>query len=180
MLTLSGVFCYANAKSRKLINPFMKIHKLLLLLCSHSIVGIMGFALGIYALPILTAPHAPSASEVTRLSQEPLYTATFKKDLKGSDFLHWGDGTVSLSENRITLMGNLSPGPDFMLYLSPKFVETEAEFEQVKSTMKLIGEVRTFDNFVVEVSNDVNLDQYNTVIVWCKSFGEFITSAKYR
>jgi hypothetical protein len=24
------------------------------------------------------------------------------------------------------------------------------------------------------------LENYNTVIVWCESFGEFITAAKYR
>lgn len=158
----------------------MKPQKLILLTISHTFVALVGFALGIYALPILTAPDAPSAPEISALSQESTYQTTFTKELKGSDLLHWGEGQVSLSKNRITLMGSLSPGPDFMLYLSPSFVETEEEFERAKSTMKLVGEVKTFDNFVVESSSDIDLDQYTTVIVWCESFGEFITSAKYR
>ena len=77
-------------------------------------------------------------------------------------------------------MGKLAPGPEYKLYLSPEFVETEAEFEQLKSSMKLVGDIKTFDNFMVKVDSDVDLSQFNTVIVWCEAFGEFITSAKYR
>lgn len=158
----------------------MKPQKVILLTISHAFVAIFGFALGIYALPILTAPDAPSSSEISALSQETMYQTTFTRELKGSDFLHWGEGQVSLNKNRITLMGSLSPGPDFMLYLSPSFIETEEEFERAKSTMKLIGEVKTFNNFVVESPDNIDLENYNTVIVWCESFGEFITAAKYR
>lgn len=46
--------------------------------------------------------------------------------------------------------------------------------------MKLVGDVKTFDNFIVKVGTDVELSQFNTVIVWCEAFGEFITAAKYR
>ena len=77
-------------------------------------------------------------------------------------------------------MGQLAPGPDYKLYLSPRFVETEAEFEQLKLSMILIGNVKTFDNFIVEVDADIDLTAFNTVVVWCETFGEFITAAKYR
>jgi hypothetical protein len=59
-------------------------------------------------------------------------------------------------------------------------VETEAEFNRLKRTMVLIGEVKTFDNFIVEVSPNIDLAAYNTVVVWCETFGEFITAAKYK
>ncbi|MFB0999052.1 MAG: DM13 domain-containing protein [Colwellia sp.] len=46
--------------------------------------------------------------------------------------------------------------------------------------MVRVGEVNTFNNFVVKVSPSIDLSKYNTVIIWCDTFGEFITSAKYR
>ena len=77
-------------------------------------------------------------------------------------------------------MGKLAPGPDYKLYLASEFVETEADFNRLKSTMVRVGDVKTFENFAVKVPADINPSNYNTVIVWCESFGEFITSAKYR
>ena len=77
-------------------------------------------------------------------------------------------------------MGKLAPGPDYKLYLSPEFAETEAEFNRFKPSMVLIGEVKTFENFIVKVSPNIDLAAYNTVVVWCETFGEFITAAKYK
>jgi hypothetical protein len=66
------------------------------------------------------------------------------------------------------------------LYLSPEFVETEADFKRLKSRMVRVGDVRTFENFVVSVPENIDISRYDTVIVWCESFGQFITAAKYR
>ena len=104
----------------------------------------------------------------------------FRRDLKGSDLLHWGDGTVSVSPQSIALSGRLAPGPDYKLYLSPEFVETEADFARLKARMMRIGDVKTFENFAVPVPESVDISRYNTVIVWCESFGQFITAARYR
>jgi hypothetical protein len=70
--------------------------KKLLLLLSHLGIGAAGFALGIYTLPILIAPPAPDEAEVALVSQSAAFTGSFRRDLKGSDFLHWGEGDVSV------------------------------------------------------------------------------------
>ncbi len=158
----------------------MKIRMLVLLITTHCTVGIAGFGLGIYVLPILTAPPAPSKSEIMALASQAEYTAEFRSDLKDSDALHWGEGTVSVSSTSITFMGKLAPGPDYKLYLSPEFIETEVDFNRLKSKMVQVGDVKTFHNFVVNVPSDIELSKFNSVIVWCESFGQFITSAKYR
>jgi hypothetical protein len=158
----------------------MKIQKLLLLSFTHVFMLACGFIIGIYMLPILTAPPSPSASDIKAISIQADYKTEFIRDLKGSDALHWGDGQVSINANYVTLLGKLAPGPNYKLYLSPKFVETEAAFERLKPTMKFVGDVNTFDNFMVKVEPGITLSQYNTVVVWCEAFGEFITSAKYR
>lgn len=158
----------------------MKIRTLILLIATHCGVGVLGFGAGIYFLPILIAPAAPSMSEITTASSEAKYEAIFKRDLADSDTFHWGEGKISIGSKFITFAGELAPGPDYKLYLSPEFVETEVEFNRLKSSMARVGDVKTFDNFLVEIPAGIDPSQYSSVIVWCETFGEFITSAKYR
>jgi len=143
----------------------------LALAASHLLFATFGFALGIYALPILMAPAAPSAANVVELQAESIYHGEFRRDLKDSDFLHWGEGDVSIGDTAITLMGSIAPGPDYRLYLSPEFVETESAFAQLKSAMVQVGPVKTFENFVVPVPEGIDVSKFNTVIIWCEAFG---------
>ncbi|MBT0959984.1 DM13 domain-containing protein [Denitromonas iodatirespirans] len=154
--------------------------RLILLLASHGLALFAGFAAGIYVLPILTAPDAPSAEQARQRVGNAMFTGRFSRDLKDSDALHWGEGTLQVSAHAIALEGRVAPGPDYRLYLSPTFIETEAEFKRLKPTLVHVGHVRTFDNFVVDVPPDIDPAQYTTAIVWCETFGQFITAAKYR
>ena len=154
--------------------------RLILLLLSHAVAIAVGFAAGIYILPILTAPAAPSRAEVQAASDNAKYTGQFRRDLKGSDPLHWGEGTVAVGPTRISLVGRVAPGPDYKLYLAPAFVDTRQGFMQVKSSSVRVGDVKTFDNFIVPVPESIDVARYNTVVVWCESFSMFITAAQYR
>lgn len=156
----------------------MRIRFLLLIVTHLAALG-GGFAAGIYALPILIAPPSPDADVIAEAAASSDYTGTFSRDRTDSDALHWGEGVVSLSNDNISFEGELAPGPDYRLYLSPTFIETEAEFNELKATMFQVGPVRTFDNFVVPVPAGINLEDYGAVIIWCESFGQFITSASY-
>ncbi|MDH5538880.1 MAG: DM13 domain-containing protein [Rhizobacter sp.] len=154
--------------------------KKLILMASHALFLAIGFALGIYALPILTAPPAPSTAEATSAASQAAFTGQFRRDLKGSDLLHWGEGKLAVGRRNIVLMGKIAPGPDYKLYLSPEFVETEADFKRLKASMVRVGDVRTFENFVVPVPESIDVAVYSTAIVWCESFGQFITAARDR
>jgi len=154
--------------------------KKLLLLASHLAAVALGFALGVYMLPILIAPPAPTSSEVAAQAAKARYAGKFRRDLKGSDTLHWGEGTVSLSSTSISFEGELAPGPDYKLYLSPAFVETKADFQRLKPNMIRVGDVKTFKNFSMPVPESVDPSKYNTVIVWCETFSQFITAAQYK
>lgn len=154
--------------------------KTLILLASHLAALGLGFALGIYVLPILTAPSAPPATELAAQAASATFKGEFRRDLKDSDALHWGEGTVSVGPQAIALSGRLAPGPDYKLYLSPEFVETEQEFMRLKSSMRRVGDVKTFENFLVSLPPDTDVSRYSAVIVWCETFGQFITAAKYR
>ena len=147
---------------------------------SHLVAGGIGFGLGIYLLPILIAPESPGEQEVRSAAESSLFTAEIRRDLEDSDALHWGEGTLYVGADSIALDGSLAPGPDYRLYLSPAFVETEADFEALKPQMTEVGPVRTFENFMVPVPESIDPASFNTAIVWCESFGQFITSGQYQ
>ncbi|HKY02526.1 MAG TPA: DM13 domain-containing protein [Burkholderiales bacterium] len=152
----------------------------ILLLVSHLAIGGLGFAVGIYALPILIAPPSPMTTDLDVAAAQAQYQGEFRRDLKDSDRLHWGEGTVYVGAKSIALKGSVAPGPDYKLYLSPEFVETEADFNRLKSKMLRVGEVKTFENFLVALPPGVDPAAFNTVVVWCESFSQFISAAKYR
>ena len=152
----------------------------LLLICSHTLAVGVGFALGIYLLPILTAPEGPGVEVVQSTADIAQFKGKFRRDLADSDAFHWGEGTLFIGPGEIVFEGRLAPGPDYRLYLSPKFVETEAEFESLKPEMVQVGLVRTFENFIVALPESVDPAEYKAAIVWCESFGEFITAGAYQ
>lgn len=158
----------------------MNKRRVALLLVSHVAALGIGFVAGVYLLPLLVAPTSPSTDQVIAAASTAIFTGTFRRDLEGSDRLHWGEGVVSIGPDSVSLNGKLAPGPDYKLYLSPEFVQTEADFLRLKPKMIRIGDVRTFDNFLVPLPANVDPSSYTSVVVWCESFNQFITAAKYR
>jgi hypothetical protein len=154
--------------------------KAILLSATHLLAIAMGFALGVYFLPILAAPPAPKADEVRAAAQGALFQGQFRRDLKGSDALHWGEGRVTVGPAAVTLAGRVAPGPAYRLYLVPEFVETHDDFLRVKGRSLAVGEIKTFENFIVPLPAGARLTDYSAVVVWCEAFSQFITSARYR
>ena len=152
----------------------------IILSATHGLMLVIGFAAGIYLLPILIAPPGPDAAMLAETARAATYTADFRRDLRGSDFLHWGEGTVSVSATQIIHQGRLAPGPDYKLYLAPEFVEDEEEFLALKERAQLIGDIKTFEGFLIEVPRGVDIEAYTSVVIWCETFSEFISAAKYR
>ncbi|MFD2176072.1 DM13 domain-containing protein [Veronia pacifica] len=157
----------------------MKKTTIAILTVSHSAMLIVGFALGIYALPILIAPPAPDGEAIEAASAATEYSGKFERDRIDSDNFHWGEGDVSITDTQVVFSGELAPGPDYYLYFSPQFIETEEDFNRLKTDMLRAGNIKTFDNFIVDLPDTIDPSKFNTVIVWCETFGEFITSAQY-
>lgn len=152
----------------------------LILTTTHLMMLAVGFAGGVYTLPILTAPRGPDAAALHKIATEALYAGRLERSLKGSDPLHWGEGEVQVSHNRIAHIGHLSPGPDYKIYLAPRFVDTNGAFRQIKGKSIRVGDVKTFNGFIVEVPTGIDVRDFNTVVIWCEAFGQFISAAEYR
>ena len=154
--------------------------KVLLLGLTHAVAVAAGFVLGIYLLPILIAPPGPSSTEVRNAAGGARYHAQLRRDLKGSDFLHWGEGRVAVGTKAVSFTGKLAPGPDYKLYFAPEFVQTRDDFLRVKPRARRAGDIKTFDNFIVALPEGLDPAQFNTVVVWCETFSMFISAAQYR
>ena len=152
----------------------------LFLIVSHCAMLAVGFALGVYLLPILTAPPSPDRADLAAMAEGASYTTEFTRDRRGSDFLHWGEGMVSLTASDIVHEGKLAPGPDYKLYLVNGYVDHEDGFVPVKSSALQVGDVKSCAGFSLPLPEGVDLEAYDTVVIWCEAFGEFITSAQYR
>jgi hypothetical protein len=152
----------------------------LILAFTHLLVLAVGVGLGIYLLPILTAPPAPSAAEVKAAAATASFRGEFKRELKGSDPLHWGEGALAVGPATISLMGRIAPGPAYKLYLVPEFVETAEDFKRVKGQSLAVADVKTFENFIVALPPGTDVARYKAAVIWCESFSQFITAAKYR
>jgi hypothetical protein len=154
--------------------------RILFLIFSHGAVLGIGFALGVYFLPILTAPKSANLSQIEQVVANPVYKAEFKKGQRGNDFFHWGEGQLVITNNEIALKGKVAPGPDYKIYLTKKFVEHEDEFLPIKQNALYVADLKVFENFIVPLDKKINFEDYNTIIIWCEAFKEFITSAKYK
>ena len=88
--------------------------KPLLLIASHLLTLVIGFAGGVYVLPILIAPEAPTQQAIEANNPTALWTATFRRDLKDSDALHWGEGAVSIGPQTISLVPPWHRTPPFL------------------------------------------------------------------
>lgn len=154
--------------------------KALLIIIMTLAIFAAGFIAGVYSLPILTEQPAPDIAILKQHQSRSQFSATFKPDLKGSDRFHYGDGMVYLTNDAISMQGTLSPGPDYQLYLSRNFIDNEADFLAQKGTMQRVAGVRSFNGFKLVVPQGIDVSDYNTVVIWCESFEEFITAAQYQ
>ena len=146
--------------------------------------GVVGFGAGVYLLPILVAEEGASSTVVTRAQMQELRSGMFRKDIKGSDALHWGKGRLTLSQEEgmyyLTLDGKIAPGPDYRLYLTKEFVMDDVEFLKIKESSVQIAMVKTYENFRYDLPQNVIPSNYKGVVVWCEKFGKFITATELK
>ena len=76
--------------------------------------------------------------------------------------------------------GQLTPGPYFNLYLTPKYVDNKAGFEAVKAQSVRVGDIKAIEYFRLQVSPSVNANDCPAVLVWCEKFSMFISSAQLK
>jgi hypothetical protein len=76
--------------------------KLILFGVFNVVLGlIIGFGLGVYSLPILTAETGLDDAAITARQSTIERRGEFHRNLEGSDSLHWGEGTIMVGNNAV-------------------------------------------------------------------------------
>ncbi|MDU3349693.1 MAG: DM13 domain-containing protein [Clostridium sp.] len=158
----------------------MKTNIKALFFASHLALFGVGFGVGIYVLPILTAEKNSSADEIKEVKNNARYTGAFFKNQKGSNAVHWVDGKLYVSDQEIAFEGSIAPGPDYKIYLTKTQADDRNSFLKIKEESLYIGDLKNYGNFKKNLPNGVNIDEYTTVQIWCEKFEQFIGSAQYR
>ncbi len=121
----------------------------LILTATHILVLSIGFAGGIYLLPILTAPPSPTEVALQNSASERSIWVDLRAIWKAVISSIGAPEKFGIAPDRIAHLGRLSPGPDYKVYLAPRFVETKAAFLEIKGSSVRLGDVKTFNGFIV-------------------------------
>jgi len=152
------------------------------------IIGIIIGALGtIFVYPFIFPP--PQVNESVQNVQAKLLIANGKFiDPNPSDPVHWGKGNTKIYAHRnnnikeVYLDKNfqVGPGPAFYVYLSEGAnIKNNREFKKYKTTNVELGPLKSFKGSqIYKIPAKVNIHKFKSVVVWCKSFSQLITSAK--
>ena len=88
------------------------------------------------------------------------------KNVKGSDFLHWGEAQISISKEKIICQSNLSPERGNKLYLTKTFVTDEERFLKKKNKKFKIGTIHSLNEFLHKFRKTPSLERNNSVVIW--------------
>lgn len=158
----------------------MKTRFKIILLISHLVTLGSGTVLGIYLLPILTAQENATLNEINDVRKLAKYKGVFTRNQKGSDFFHWAEGELYITDKEIAFKGEIAPGPDYKIYLTKRQAVDKTSFLEIKKEAVLIGELKNFGDFRKSIPNRINVDEFTAVQIWCERFSKFIGPAEYQ
>lgn len=155
-----------------------------------SIGGLVaGAAAMLIAFPFIFPPpvlnEAPPPAEILADAQAGPVRAPFEFDRNapGRDILHWANGTGALIRTkggwvlRFDEDFEAGPGPNYWIYFNTRAVGEEADFNADAARVKM-APLRSFrggQNYPVPATIDP--EGFQTVTIWCESFGVYIGSA---
>jgi Electron transfer DM13 len=138
----------------------------------------LGVALGFFIFPYVFPPPA-ATEQLTATERSKLVASGTFIHANPSDPVHYGKGRVSVYEHTVFLEPDfeVGPGPAFHVYLVPK--------ASIRSSSDLKGEkfidlggLRAFKGSQrYPIPADVDLKDYQSVIIWCERFGVLISPA---
>ena len=139
---------------------------------------IAGFGTGIVAFPFLFPPPAVNEQIADKESKTVVAKGEFIH-ANPADPIHYGKGGVTIFEDVLHLETDfeVGPGPKYHVYLVP-----EAEVlpdTDVQSTMFIdLGRLKAFEGSQnYPIPNGVNLNDYQSVVIWCEQFNILISPA---
>jgi Electron transfer DM13 len=137
-----------------------------------------GVAVGFFIFPYVFPPP-PAAEQLSDSDRTRLVASGMFTHANPSDPVHYGKGRVSLYERAVFLEPDfeVGPGPAFHVYLVPKAsIRSSSDMKDVMFVD--LGGLRAFKGSQrYPIPAGVDLNKYQSVIIWCQHFGVLISPA---
>lgn len=141
----------------------------------------VGFAAGIWFFPYLFPLEPVNHTLTQEETQTPVAAKGNFIHANPRDPIHWGKGSVSVFKNLVYLEQDfeVGPGPDYRVLLVPKAgIKTNGDVREVLSKSVDLGQIQAFKGGQrYPIPAGVNLDDYQSVVIWCRQFGALISPA---
>ncbi len=156
---------------------------------SLFIASLLGFLVGLAAM-LITYPFIfppPILNEkLVNAEAKTLVAKGYFIHPNPKDFIHYGQGSVSLykDKHQYEIMLNkdfkVGPGPAFHVFLSEaNTIKTNAAFKNSKKYD--LGMLKSFQGSqIYSIPGDIYLSKIRSVVIWCVSFSQLITSAELK
>ena len=137
-----------------------------------------GVALGFFIFPYVFPPPA-AAEQLADVERSKLVASGSFIHVNPSDPVHYGKGRVSVYEHTVFLEPDfeVGPGPAFHVYLVPKAsIRSSSDLKDVMFVD--LGGLRAFKGSQrYAIPPGLDLNNYQSVIIWCERFGVLISPA---
>jgi hypothetical protein len=137
-----------------------------------------GVALGFFIFPYVFPPPA-AAEQLADAERSNLVASGRFIHANPADPVHYGKGRVNVYGHTVYLESDfeVGPGPAFHVYLVPKAsIRSSSDLKDVMFVD--LGGLRAFNGSQrYTIPTDVNLKDYQSVIIWCERFGVLISPA---
>ena len=80
--------------------------------------------------------------------------------------------------DRILLDSNVANWADYRLYLTSKYVETGPSFQMIKVQSLRISFIRAGEGFPLNLPKEVDVKNYQAILIQFEAFGQLITLAE--
>lgn len=153
------------------------------------IAGSLGFVAGLITMLIIYPfifPPPVLNEEISHIETKTQIAHGMFIHSNPRDRFHYGQGSVAvykLKNQYEIFLGKdfkVGPGPAFHVFLSSaRTIKTNAAFQNSKKYD--LGMLKSFQGSqVYSVPNTVNMSEIHSVVVWCVSFSQLITSANLK
>ncbi len=142
--------------------------------------GGAGFVLGIFFYPFIFLNDIVASETVENRELKSIVADGSFIQANPSDPVHYGKGLVTVFKDVVHLgkTFEVGPGPKYkVLLVESTSIKESADVK--KSTFVDLGMLKAFkgsQNYAVPAS--VDLKKYQSVVIWCETFGVLISPAK--
>ena len=144
---------------------------------------VAGAAAMLLAYPFLFPPAEVNEQIMDAGNKQIILTGTFIHP-NPSDPVHWGKGDIAVyreqDSEELFLENNfeVGPGPDYHVYLSTgSAITSNDDFANAHNTE--LGKLKSFrGSQIYNINTAIDMNSIKSVVVWCKAFGQLITSAE--